>query len=127
MEKKILNGSGKIMETLLGKTKVIRNCSYWYHEEIVDSFSEIISMKLEKNYEEILEKLRKNITNASHRLWKNILMKTEKFSRQFLEEFTNNCTETSNNFEKNCRIPKKILKIFGAFLNICPEALQSLI
>ncbi len=33
MEKKILNDPRKIVETLLGKTEVIRNW-YWYYKEI---------------------------------------------------------------------------------------------
>ncbi len=56
--KKILNVSRKNMETLLGKSKVIRNgCSYY--KEILWSFLEIISIKLRKNYEKILENLKK--------------------------------------------------------------------
>ncbi len=56
MEKKILNNFKKIMETLLGKIKVIRNLCCWYYEEILESLSEIISVKLGRIYEEILEK-----------------------------------------------------------------------
>ncbi len=40
-----------------GKLK-IRNW-YWFHEEILENFSERIPVKLGKNYEEILEKLKK--------------------------------------------------------------------
>ncbi len=43
-----------IVETLLEKTEVIWNWC-WYYEEILESFPEIISAKLRRNYEEILE------------------------------------------------------------------------
>ncbi len=52
IEKKIVNDSWKIMETLLGKTEWIR----------------IILMKWGKNYEEIFEKFRKNIINPSQKI-----------------------------------------------------------
>ncbi len=70
IRKKILNNSRKIRETLLGKIEVIRNWYFWYYEEILESFSEIILMKLGKYYKEIfvLEKLWKNIENTSHKL-----------------------------------------------------------
>ncbi len=68
IEKTILNDSGKIMETLLGKTEVIRNLYRWYKVEILKSFSEVISVKLVNNYEEILEKRWKNKGNISHKL-----------------------------------------------------------
>ncbi len=42
--KKILTDSRKLMETLLRKSEVIRN--WWrYYEEILESFSKVISMK----------------------------------------------------------------------------------
>ncbi len=50
--KKISNDSRKIMETLLGKIVVVWNWS-WNYEKNLESFSEIISVKLGKNYEEI--------------------------------------------------------------------------
>ncbi len=89
------------MEILLGKIKVIRNWCFWYFEETLENFSEIISVKLGKNYEEIVEKLCKNIWNTSHKLEKihfdgNVV----KFSKQFLEEWAKNCMETSNNFRE---------------------------
>ncbi len=43
------------METLLGKIEVIGNW-WWYYKKILESFSETISIKYKKNYEEILEK-----------------------------------------------------------------------
>ncbi len=43
----------------------------------LESFSKIISVKLEKNYKEILEKCFKNIGNISHKLLKKVLIKTE--------------------------------------------------
>ncbi len=54
IEKKILNNSTNIVESLLRGTEVIWNWC-WYYEEILE-FSEIISVKLEKNYEELLKK-----------------------------------------------------------------------
>ncbi len=80
------------METLLGKAEVIRNWC-WY-EEILESFSEVISVKLGKNYKEIFEKLWKNIGNTSHELLKKHFDGNfVKFSKQFLEELTKNCME----------------------------------
>ncbi len=38
------------------KIWVIWNLYYWYYEEILERFSEIISVKFRKNYKEILEK-----------------------------------------------------------------------
>ncbi len=38
------------METLSHKIEVIQNYYYRYHEEILESFSEIIAVKLGKNY-----------------------------------------------------------------------------
>ncbi len=75
------------MEALLGKTEVIRNFWCWYYEKILENFLKIISVKLGKNCEKILEKLWKNIGNTSQKLFKkqfdgNFM----KFSRQFLEE-----------------------------------------
>ncbi len=67
IEKKTLNYFGKIMEILSRKIEVIRNLCCYY-EEILKSFSEIISVKLRKNCEEILENLWKNIGNISHKL-----------------------------------------------------------
>ncbi len=58
--------SGKLWKKLLGKTQVNRNWCCWHYEEILEIFSEIISVKLRKNYEKILEKLGKNIWNISH-------------------------------------------------------------
>ncbi len=47
IEKKIWTDSRKIMETLLGKAEVIRNW-YWYYEEILENFFEVISVKSKK-------------------------------------------------------------------------------
>ncbi len=57
IEKKILNNSRKINEILLGKIEVIRNRCCCYYEEILEIFSGIISVKVGKNYVEILEKI----------------------------------------------------------------------
>ncbi len=46
--KEILNDSSKMVEALSGKIEVIRNRRSRWYEEILKSFSEIISMKLEK-------------------------------------------------------------------------------
>ncbi len=59
-----------------GNLEVIRNWCRRYYEEILENFSKIISVKLGKNYEEMLEKLRKNMGNTSHQLKKTILMET---------------------------------------------------
>ncbi len=47
-KKKILNDSRQIIKTLSGKTAIIWNWCYWYYEEILDGFSKIILVKLEK-------------------------------------------------------------------------------
>ncbi len=60
------------MEAIMGKIEIIWNWYYWYYEEILESFSEIISVRFGKNCEEILETLRKNMENISNKLWKNI-------------------------------------------------------
>ncbi len=62
------------METLLGKIKVIQNWCFRYYEEILESLSEIISVKLRKNHKEIPEKFWKNTENKAHK--KTILMET---------------------------------------------------
>ncbi len=125
IEKKILNDSMKIMETLLGKVEVIRNWC-WYYEEILKSFSKIISVKLGKNYEEILEKIWKNIGNILHKFsYKHFDGNFVKFSRQFLEELMKICMEISNNFGKKLRRnSENILEIFGALLKIWPGVFQ---
>ncbi len=56
------------MKTLLGKIEEIRNWCFWYYGEILENFSEIISAKFGKSYEEILKNLWKNIGNTSHKL-----------------------------------------------------------
>ncbi len=85
------------------------------YEEILKSFSEIISGKLGKHYEKMLEKLWKSMGNTSPKLKKKkILMEIVKFPRKFSEELTKNCTETLNNFREKCGgTRKKILKYLG--------------
>ncbi len=48
------------METLFGRIEVIWKWC-WYYEEILESFSEIISVKFEKNWEKMLQKICKNL------------------------------------------------------------------
>ncbi len=78
--KNILNKFRKIMEILLGINEVIRNCC-WYYEGSLESFSEIISAKLDKNFES-LEKLWKSIgireTLRTNFLKKNMVWKLQK-------------------------------------------------
>ncbi len=52
---------------VIGKIEVVRN-RCWYYEEILESFSEIISVKLGRNNNEIVEKLWQNIGNTSNKL-----------------------------------------------------------
>ncbi len=53
---KIFNDSKKIMETLLEKIEIIWNWC-WEYKEILESFSETVSMKWETNYEGIFKKV----------------------------------------------------------------------
>ncbi len=68
IETRLLNDTKKIIEILLRKIEVIRNWCCWYYEEILENLSEIISVKLGKNYEEIFKKHWKNMGNTSHKL-----------------------------------------------------------
>ncbi len=114
----MLNDSRNVIETLLGKIEVMKNWYCGYYEEILWSFFEIISVKLKKNYEGILENLWKNIGNRLRKLKKKHFVGSfVKFFRQFLE-LAKNCTGTSNNFrEKSQRNPgKKFQKYLWHFL-----------
>ncbi len=116
------------MEILFGKTEVIRNWCCWYYEEILENLSGIISVKLGKNYEEIVEKLWKNIGNRSHKLKKTYFDENlVKFSRQFFDELTKNYMETPNNLKRKLQKNfEEILEISRALLKIRPRMLQSL-
>ncbi len=108
IEKKILNVSRKIMVTLLGKIEIDITDKLW--RNFGKFFWNIFSASV-KNYEEIIEKLWKNIENFSFKFLEKDFVK---FSKQFLEEFTKNFKETSNNLKINCRqTPKKCWKYFG--------------
>ncbi len=61
--KKILNDSRIIIETLLGKIEIIRRGYCWYYAEILESFSEIFSVKLQK-------KKKKKKKKLSERFWR---------------------------------------------------------
>ncbi len=68
--RKILNYSRKFMEILLGKIEVIRDRCFWYYEEILESLSEIISVKLGKKPRRNLRKTLKNVENTLYKLLK---------------------------------------------------------
>ncbi len=51
--------SRKIMKTLLGKIEVIQNWCCWYYEEILENFSEIISVKLGESKKKSLKNFEK--------------------------------------------------------------------
>ncbi len=110
------------METLLGKIEVIRNWRYWYYEEILESFSEIISVKLRENSEEILERLWKNIGNTSYKLFKK---SSDRNFMIFQYNFWKNYENLPKNFKlfyrKITEKPIKFLEIFGALLKICQD------
>ncbi len=65
---KILNYICKVLETLLGKIELIQNWYSWYYKEILESFSEIISVKFrkknEKNCRKTLKKYRKHFAQT---------------------------------------------------------------
>ncbi len=99
----------------LRKIEIIRNRCCWFYEEVLESFSEIISVKLRKNYEEILEKLRKNVGNTSEKLLKNILMKTLwNFQGKFCKNLQKIVCELRIILKKNCRSSvRKFWKYMG--------------
>ncbi len=90
IEKKITTDSRKIMETLLGKTKVIRNWRWWYYEEILERFSEVISVKSKKLLTNLIRVLKKYKKHFPQTLKKNFDGNFVIFSRQFLEELAKN-------------------------------------
>ncbi len=102
------------MESLLGKTEVIRNWCWRYYEIILENFFEVISVKSQKTTKECNKNYEKNIGNISHKLLKNILMK---ILWNFHDDFWMNLwriMETSNNFlEKFRGTSKKFWKCLG--------------
>ncbi len=72
---------------IIGKNWSNFNWWCWYYEEILESFSEIILVKLGKASEEILEKLWKNIENATHKILKNIWQNFIECLKKYLKIF----------------------------------------
>ncbi len=57
------------MGTILGKTDVIRNWCCSYYKEILESFAEIILVKLEKNYEEVVKNRKHFVQTFKKTFW----------------------------------------------------------
>ncbi len=91
------------METLYGKIEVIQNWC-WYQEEILETFSEIISEKLGKNTRKSQENLERIYEKLGTYLKRNIFMK---ILPNFYDNFWKNLRKIVRKLqiilEKNCR------------------------
>ncbi len=103
------------MEILLGKTEVIRNLCCQYYEEILESFSKIISVKLGKklrrNLRKTLKKYRKYFAQTFIKIF------CWKLSEIFNAIFDRIYEKLYGNREKLLRNHEEI-NIFSNFFNV---------